>query len=138
MATTQPQAKTVTVTEADLEKMVLERLNNVLPAAVHDAVHACLPIKQASRAAPVVMHQPKAGGKCRAVWDELDQVLTTGSEVSLQLATELAQRNGWNVNNARAEFYRWKAFRSINPIERRTRTKPRKTERRVDAERRAH
>ncbi|SIQ75388.1 hypothetical protein SAMN05880590_10712 [Rhizobium sp. RU35A] len=48
--------------------------------------------------------RPKAGGKCAAIWDYLDEhPTTTAKEVR-----EAAAEHGWNVNNAVCELYAWR------------------------------
>ena len=55
--------------------------------------------------------RPSAGGKCAAVWDEMDQwVATTGEQPTAKDVRTLAAKKGWNVNNAVIEFYQWKRF----------------------------
>lgn len=57
--------------------------------------------------------RPSAGGKCRAVWDALDELLAEleeGEHVTAKMVKDLAADEGWNVNNASIEFYRWRKF----------------------------
>jgi hypothetical protein len=44
------------------------------------------------------------------VWDKLDQMVAHGDRPTLDKVRKLAKRHKWNENNARIEFYRWRAF----------------------------
>jgi hypothetical protein len=57
--------------------------------------------------------QPRSGGLCRAVWDALTALRATGVEPASKDARQLAQDNGWNVNNALIELSRWRKFNGI-------------------------
>lgn len=54
--------------------------------------------------------RPSVGGKCRAVWDALDAQAATGTIPVASVVKELADKNGWNKNNAMIEFYQWRKF----------------------------
>ena len=94
-------------------EITLERIEQTLiqklSAAVREALRKGFKVPL-ERKVPITA--PRPGTKCRAIWDFLDQAALSGTPVTLALVTTFAQDNGFNVNNARAEFYRWKAFAS--------------------------
>lgn len=53
--------------------------------------------------------RPSAGGKCRLIWDALD-ILATQNLATLKEIKAVAEKSGWNVNNATIEFYNWRKF----------------------------
>jgi hypothetical protein len=53
--------------------------------------------------------RPSAGGKCRLVWDALD-ILATQNLATLKDIKAVAEKSGWNPNNATIEFYNWRKF----------------------------
>ena len=58
--------------------------------------------------------RPSIGGKCRAIWDALDQhAETTGDDPTAKDVKALAAEHGWNPNNASIEFYQWRKFHGI-------------------------
>ena len=60
--------------------------------------------------------RPSIGGKCRAVWDALDQLqaeLEAGEVVTSKMVKDLATDEGWNANNASIEFYQWRKFNGV-------------------------
>lgn len=58
--------------------------------------------------------RPSAGGRCRAVWDALDDYRKeTGDLPTAKVVRELAADEGWNPNNASIEFYQWRKFHGI-------------------------
>ena len=58
--------------------------------------------------------RPSIGGKCRAIWDALDQLaLDTGDDPTAKQVKELAALHGWNPNNASIEYYQWRKFNGI-------------------------
>jgi hypothetical protein len=56
--------------------------------------------------------QPSAGGACRAVWDACSAMQLAAGEtpITVKQVKEHAATQGWNVNNATIEFYRWKKW----------------------------
>lgn len=55
--------------------------------------------------------RPSAGGKCRAIWDGLDEfVKETGLQPTSATVRALAADEGWNPNNASIEFYQWRLY----------------------------
>lgn len=58
--------------------------------------------------------RPSAGGRCRAVWDALDEYRTNeGVLPDAKFVRALAVENNWNPNNASIEFYQWRKFNGI-------------------------
>lgn len=58
--------------------------------------------------------RPSAGGKCRAIWDALDEYRAeTGELPTSKTVKELATDSGWNPNNASIEYYQWRKFNGI-------------------------
>lgn len=61
--------------------------------------------------------RPSAGGKCRAVWDVLDNLVAqptaTVAGVTSKQVKELASQHGFNFNNASIEFYQWRKFNGV-------------------------
>lgn len=58
--------------------------------------------------------RPSAGGKCRAIWDALDEYRAeTGELPTSKTVKELAADFGWNPNNASIEYYQWRKFNGI-------------------------
>lgn len=58
--------------------------------------------------------RPSIGGKCRAIWDALDEYRAeTGELPTSKTVKELAADSGWNPNNASIEYYQWRKFNGI-------------------------
>ena len=58
--------------------------------------------------------RPSEGGRCRAVWDALDDYRAeTGTIPSAAVVRDLAADEGWNPNNASIEFYQWRKYHGI-------------------------
>jgi hypothetical protein len=58
--------------------------------------------------------RPSEGGRCRAVWDALDDyVADTHSQPDAKVVRALAADEGWNPNNASIEYYQWRKFNGI-------------------------
>jgi hypothetical protein len=59
--------------------------------------------------------RPSAGGKCREIWDYLDEVYEGGKGPmpTSSMVKEAAAECGWNPNNASIEFYQWRKFNGI-------------------------
>jgi hypothetical protein len=118
MKATKTPKQTTFNTEAEFEKAVLEHLTKVLPAAVHEAVHACLVrnVLAQGGAAPSErkiqngVREPKHGGKCYTVWAKLDTMRSAGMEPTLPEVIAMAHAEGWNANNTRIEYYNWRRF----------------------------
>lgn len=108
------------------------------PAPVtHDDVHAALVAQGAAQApqeeapAPTTdaatglkiekdrpeqngIKRPSIGGKCRAIWDALDEYRAeTGELPTSKTVKELAADEGWNPNNASIEYYQWRKYNGI-------------------------
>jgi hypothetical protein len=59
--------------------------------------------------------RPSAGGRCRAVWDAMDEYrVNEGVLPDAKFVRALAVENGWNPNNASIEFYQWRKFNGIS------------------------
>jgi hypothetical protein len=59
--------------------------------------------------------RPSIGGKCRAIWDALDEYRAeTGELPTSKVVKELAADSGWNPNNASIEYYQWRKFNGIS------------------------
>ena len=59
--------------------------------------------------------RPSIGGKCRAIWDECDVFLATMGRTPMPKDVKaLAEKNGWNANNAVIELYQWRKFNGVN------------------------
>lgn len=54
--------------------------------------------------------EPKPGGKCAAIWRQMDSMVKRGKEPHVADARTFAEKKGYNVANAQIEFYRWRAF----------------------------
>ena len=78
------------------------------------------------RASTVIQHgirQPGKGGKCRAVWDAMDDLVKNrkvgkndlygAKDIAVADARILAGKNDWNVNNTVIEFYQWRKFNGV-------------------------
>lgn len=58
--------------------------------------------------------RPSIGGKCRAIWDALDEYRAeTGELPTSKTVKELAADSGWNPNNASIEYYQWRKYNGI-------------------------
>lgn len=53
--------------------------------------------------------RPSAGGACRAVWDWLDK----HPDAQLKDVRAVAEKKGWNANNAAIELYQWRKFNGV-------------------------
>lgn len=105
--------------EAQFERAVLERLNLVLPAAVHEAVHACLTVAAndpVERKVQNGIREPQANGRCDAVWKRLDKMRGAGMQPTLAEAQAVSAAEGWNSNNTRIEFYNWRRFHGLGAV----------------------
>jgi hypothetical protein len=54
--------------------------------------------------------RPSAGGKCRAVWDMLDDI---GTKATAKQAREQAATNGFDKTTTMVQFYKWRKFQGI-------------------------
>ena len=91
---------------------------------MHEAVHASL-VKVALQADSVApsgrqiqngVREPKAGGRCDAVWKRLDKMRAAGMEPTLAEAQAVSAAEGWNANNTRIEFYNWRHFHGYGAV----------------------
>lgn len=119
------------VNESTTKKQIqaeLDRLSIAYPAkANRDALIALLPAAPATPAATGTglkiekdrpeqngIKRPSAGGKCRAIWDALDEYRTNEGELpDAKFVRALAAEHGYNANNASIEFYQWRKFNGI-------------------------
>jgi len=92
-------------TEKRLERAVMDRLKHVMEPAVRSAL---MEVLHGGRRTQNGVQEP-APGKCRDVWDALDE-FANPVQVSLADALAVAMDKGFNPNNARIEFYRWRTF----------------------------
>jgi hypothetical protein len=121
-------AKLVRVLEETAVHKVLERLEAALGPIVHEAVSeaivhamhadgAAMPKAEPRSFAPkgeaVEVKLPKEGGLCAAVWTELDKLAKKGTP-ELQAILKVGGRKGWNANNTRVEYYRWRQAHGIS------------------------
>ena len=101
-----------------IEKALLARLTPQLIDAVRETVHLVLaqaPVEATPKDARRVRNgvtEPPVGGKCRAIWEELDKlVLASKGEVPKVTDIMAAARDAdLNENNARCEYYYWRRF----------------------------
>lgn len=49
-------------------------------------------------------------GKCADVWAALTEVNEAGTAPTIADVRALAEKHGWNINNATIEFYAWRKF----------------------------
>lgn len=130
--------KLTTKLEKEIEGLVLQRIAEMLPGVVHDAVHEGV-IHIIPDSAPAAEQPAKAGGaklldvikiekngvvrpprpgKCLEVWQALDAMYKPKGRKpavmpTLQQIKDHAIAQGWNESNARVEFYRWKKFMGL-------------------------
>lgn len=58
--------------------------------------------------------RPSIGGKCRAVWDAMDELRANANAIpTSEQVRKLAEDRGWNKNNTMIEFYQWRKFNGI-------------------------
>lgn len=95
--------------EKRLELAVMDRLRHVMEPAVREAMQEVL---HGGRRTQNNIQEP-GPGKCRDVWDMLDG-MENPSGVTLAAAVEMGVDRGFNPNNTRVEFYRWRAFNGYN------------------------
>lgn len=75
---------------------------------------------QKDREAQNGVKERSKGGLCRAVWDELNSLMTHDEATGLANVPTVAQikkiaeEKGWNVNNASIEYYQWRKFHGIS------------------------
>lgn len=104
-----------------LEQTVTSEVTKGLPSLVHEAVMKALVVASntaAEGAAPksngdTEIRRPKAGGRCAAVWDELDKLAAKGQAPTLKQIQTVGKRRKWNENNTRIEFYQWRHYNGL-------------------------
>lgn len=95
--------------EKRLEAAILNRLRHVLTPTIREAITETL---HGGRRTLNGIREP-GPGKCRDVWDMLDGMENPVS-VTLAMAQQAGAEQGFNLNNVRVEFYRWRAFNGYN------------------------
>lgn len=107
------------------EAVLVDALLQAIRPVIHNAVNGKMRIpalpdvkQQIAQNAQREITLPREGGKCRAVWDALDEMTKTGEPTVSQIM-QYAEEQGWSSGNARSEFYRWKHYRSDHPVTRR-------------------
>ena len=118
--------------EMEVMKAVTER-QSALSEIVHEAVHKALTlalvpklVKEEDdhpipRAGGRLQHReikndimrPAPGGRCDAVWSELDK-LHGKKKATLEAIQAISDKKGWNSTNTRIEFYRWRKFNGLH------------------------
>lgn len=68
-----------------------------------------------TKAACSALMTPSRPGACHAVWESMDEVRAAqnGAIPHIRQLKALATKNGWNMNNAIIEYYRWRKFNGI-------------------------
>lgn len=95
--------------EQRLHMAVMDRLRHVMEPAIRDAMQEVL---HGGRRTQNNVQEP-GPGKCRDVWDMLD-AMPDPQAVTLSAAVLHGLDKGFNPNNTRVEFYRWRAFNGYN------------------------
>jgi len=119
----------VRVLEETATNKVLEKLEGPLKNIVHEAVaeaivhavHAEYPprklpaARRRATAKPEEIRRPKEGGRCDAVWRELDKIRQKRHATpALQDILRVGQKKRWNPNNTRVEYYNWRKANGIS------------------------
>lgn len=101
--------RSVEVLEETTVNKILEMLEPSLREIVHKAVTEGVVHGNHTDTPPRAVHRPKAGGRCAAVWDQLDAMKTASGVVpELQSILKVGKRKRWNANNTRVEYYAWR------------------------------
>lgn len=95
--------------EKRLEVAILDRLRHLMEPAVRETM---MEVLHGGRRTQNNIQEP-GPGKCRDVWDMLD-AMDNAPAVTLSAAVLLGLEKGFNPNNTRVEFYRWRAFNGYN------------------------
>jgi hypothetical protein len=107
--------------QTSLEQAVLRSIRSNLKSLVHKAILEVIEseVKEGpeqpkdrskeDRQVRNYVRYPKPGGRCHAVWMELDK-LGEQDGADLPAILKVAKKKGWNINNTRVEFYRWRKF----------------------------
>lgn len=103
-----------------MEKALLAKLTPQLVEAVRETVHLVLAQAPAPDVKPPSdtrrvrngVTEPPVGGKCRAIWEELDKLVLAhkGAVPKVTDVMAAARDSGLNENNARCEYYYWRRF----------------------------
>ncbi len=61
--------------------------------------------------------RPSVGGKCRAIWDALDEYsadpANEGEQPSAKIIKAIAAEEGWDKTTTMIQFYQWRKFNGI-------------------------
>lgn len=99
--------------------------NKSQPAAPVAPVIATKRTIQKDRVTAHGITRPSKSGKCEVVWDACDTMrAASGMVPTVADIKKYASEQGWNVNNASIEYYRW---RNHNGIRGRTPKAPKET-----------
>lgn len=108
------------VVEKETEQQTKPATNNALAGLVAQATIADTESKTKPAGKPKNdqpmqngVKRPKDGGKCAAVWNELDKIAAQRNPTMADVK-KLAADNNWNATNASCEFYAWRKFNGIN------------------------
>lgn len=118
MATSKQDQELVSVLKNTIHAKVLENLDHIVDEAVQVAIVHASKVPEAPAmvlSGRTDISRPKEGGVCAAVWDTLDKMRADeGNVPTLDKVRKVAKRRRWNANNARIEYYRWRAFNGIH------------------------
>lgn len=107
------------VISSRMEKALLAKLTPQLIEAVRETVHLVLAQAPVETKAPTDTRrvrngvtEPPAGGKCRAIWEQLDKLVLAhkGEVPKVTDVMAAARESDLNENNARCEYYYWRRF----------------------------
>lgn len=106
-----------------VEQVITRLVTAQVPKLIHEGVQQAIVEVQKEKTKEAKqttsnqngIKEPGPTGKCRAVWDMLNEV-SKREQVSALRARELAKLHGWNERNATIEFYRWKRFHGYSAI----------------------
>lgn len=91
--------------EPDLRRTIRSSLSGVFRSVAPDAAVVSRSVEKT----------PKAGGKCAAVWDELEKQFSREPNKipALDDIMRVGKSHGWNSNNTRVEYYAWRRHKGI-------------------------
>lgn len=105
---------TESVLDVEGEEAPIETVTPPLPVSTKPTQVAVGLVIEKNRPEQNGITRPSAGGRCRAVWDALDEYRTNEGELpDAKFVRALAVENNWNPNNASIEFYQWRKFNGI-------------------------
>lgn len=107
-----PQTIDANAVEQQVENIVLEMLQLPIRNAIRQAfVRSMGAVARGPMDATV--KPPKDGGKCAAIWAELDKMRATGNIPKLENILTVAQANDWNPATARTQYATWRRYHGI-------------------------